>query len=117
VYFTFNNLLLIYDEVNDNLGLENINIEKAIENKKNFLFELIPQVEVSYCDNNICKKINLKDTDRNGNNASYRGNKIERNPACWNICEKKNFSQIYIIILFFTFFIFSILFLKFKKLL
>ena len=112
VYFTFNNLLLTYDEKTNSLNLENINTEKASQNKKNFLFELIPQVQVNYCENNKCKKVNLQDTERNGINATFKGYKVQRNPECWNNCEKSNFSQLYIVIIIII--IIIIIFLKFN---
>jgi hypothetical protein len=48
-------------------------------------FTTLPKVEVSYCDNGVCKKISLDQADLKGYEAYYKGKRIYRS-FCWIDC-------------------------------
>jgi len=56
---------------------------------KSSIFEFIPQVEVYYCDGSECKSMELADANVDGSSASYKGQIVERNPACFGMCSEK----------------------------
>ena len=50
------------------------------------LFQLVPKVQVYYCDGSACRGISLDQTERKGVSATYKGQPIQRNPTCWGLC-------------------------------
>ena len=76
-YITFSGQPIFYDPLSERL---------VIDKDKKSIFKLIPQVEVSYCNGNDCKKTFLNKTEMKEFDAFYKGKKIYRSPICWNIC-------------------------------
>jgi hypothetical protein len=99
--------------VEKNVGLV-LNKEKN-RNKENLFFSLIPKVEVYYCDNNKCNKLDLdKATEVKGIEAYYNGKKLYRY-FCQTICGNKNKNDNSLIIVIIVIVILVLFILYFKK--
>jgi len=99
-YFTYFGRLLQYNEDMKLLEVTNNNFEDALGDGKNVLFDLIPQVEVRYCEGGKCKSINLSQTQRNGESATYKNFPVSRSKNCWGKCESGGSSnwRLYVLI-------------------
>lgn len=98
-YFTFQSQPVLYDSELNILTITNKNIQNLFDSKANIFFELVPKIQVNYCENNECKQISLDKTIRNGLTATYKNFPVERSPTCWGLCKKPNkLFWIYIII-------------------
>ncbi len=89
-YFTFQGKDIYYDTELERL---------TTSTSKKTLFQLVPQVEVYYCERNHCRQITLDQTNMNGFYASYKGFPVYRSPVCWNTCKKDWYVRYYLFFL------------------
>lgn len=54
-----------------------------IDDMEKHIFSLVPDVNVYCLDRNECNTVSLKDTEMNGIESSYNGEKCYRQPNCW----------------------------------
>jgi hypothetical protein len=104
-FFSAQNGLLSYDNDSERFVFVNRPYSDTLDTD-NVLFELLPKVEVYYCQNGECKKVSLQETVMNGEKAMYADRPVYRNPNCWELChETKKFwkrSKLWILLLFFS---------------
>ena len=101
-FFTFHGQTLSYN--NDIMGLS------SLISLENSLFTLVPYENVFYCSVN-CLTIKLFETEMKDFSSTYKGNKVYRNPNCWNICKplqnkkfvKKDYGKYFIIFIMVVF--------------
>jgi len=86
IYITSDDNILIYD--NNELSLQPKNQISLIN--PNVMFKMIPKINVYYCQDNKCNKIELSDAKTSGNFATYKGNPVYRQPNCWSMCSEHN---------------------------
>src|SRR3990167_7250060 len=89
VYFTFQDQLVNLDSNHGVLYLLNKKIEDSLQEGDNILWQIIPKVEVFYCEDGECKKTSLEDTVVDHEKSSYKGYVTGRNPTCWGLCHEK----------------------------
>lgn len=77
------------------------------------LFQLVPKVQVYYCDGSACKGISLDQTTRKGISATYRGQPIQRNPTCWGLCKTEGKGDLLLLII--VLILFSLAAVRFMK--
>lgn len=85
-YFTYFGGVMHYSEESKRLEITNKNLKDALLDDLHVLFELIPKVEVHYCDDKKCRSIDLSLTQRKGVKARYKGSMVSRSPECWSMC-------------------------------
>lgn len=88
-YITFQGIPLAYDENTNKLVVSSSGIENTMSKNENLFFRAIPKIQVYYCDNG-CQSVSLEETDRIGDNATYKGKQVYRSPSCWNACPVKS---------------------------
>lgn len=86
IYISSDDNILVYD--NNQLSLQPKN--QTLLNNPNIMFKMIPKINVYYCQDNKCNKIELSHTKTLGNLATYKGNEIYRQPNCWGMCSDNN---------------------------
>lgn len=96
-YFTFQGQPMVYNDLNM-LSISSSSIQNSIENKDNIFFQLIPKIEVNYCENGVCKTTSLDQTETDGVQARFKNIPVERSPTCWGKCGKKK-SKWYLILI------------------
>ena len=96
-YLTFQGNVVSYDQTDKKLVVLPVPYSKNVQNNNNIIFRMIPKIKAYYCDNKICKSVELDKTTGNGLKSFYNGKMVYRSPTCWNQCN--NFSDIPILII------------------
>lgn len=79
LYLMANNQPVVYDS---EIGT----IKLSLENSEPSLITAVPKIQSYYCDGGVCKGVNLEDTKREGETATYNGKRVFRTPSCWSTC-------------------------------
>lgn len=80
------NRILIFNDTLKILEIINRNFIDAKKDDRNMYFKLKPNVEVYYCNNDLCTNTVLKDAQMNGDTATINGVDVVRSPTCWGQC-------------------------------
>lgn len=85
-YFIDNDKPIVYSKEKGTLVIHDESIENAKEDKVPFEFELVPKIDVFYCQNGQCKKTGLESCKTIGYNAFFDEEEVHRDPNCWGFC-------------------------------
>ena len=86
VYFIDDGHPIIYDEEKNMLTIHRESTENAISDKVPYIFELVPKIDVYYCENGTCKKTQLEKCKTEGYNAFFSDVEVHRSEDCWGFC-------------------------------
>lgn len=86
VYFIDDNHPVIYDEEKNILTLYRESLDNAIRDNIPYIFELIPKIDVYYCENGSCKRTQLENCKTEGYNAFFNDVEVHRSEDCWGFC-------------------------------
>ena len=79
---------VVYNPMNDQLELQYINIDQ-VRNNSNAIFSIRSDKKVYYCDNNVCKDIDVYDTQPIEDGRRYNGNMVYKREDCFGVCNNE----------------------------